>query len=177
MHGTSIMKNSVKIILCILLVLVLVQAVQAAETYVFVTKWGTQGLGDGQFSGPSGVAVDSSGNIYVADGTTIASKSLIQPGHSSRSGGHGGWVTDSSPVPAVSQSIRRAIFMLLTGRTIASKSLIQPGHSSRSGGHRGWVTDSSSFPMVSRLIRRATSTSVMKATIASKSLIQPEHSS
>ena len=61
MHGTSIMKNSVKIILCILLVLVLVQAVQAAETYVFVTKWGTQGLGDGQFSGPSGVAVDSFG--------------------------------------------------------------------------------------------------------------------
>ena len=67
MQGTSIMKNSVKVLLCILLLLVLVQAVQAAETYMFVTKWGTKGSGAGQFYNPNGVAVDSSGNIYVAD--------------------------------------------------------------------------------------------------------------
>jgi PKD repeat protein len=30
-------------------------------------KWGSGGSGDGQFSDPSGVAVDSSGNVYVSD--------------------------------------------------------------------------------------------------------------
>ncbi len=33
----------------------------------FELKWGTEGSGDGQFSAPGGVAVDSSGNVYVAD--------------------------------------------------------------------------------------------------------------
>jgi len=38
-----------------------------SETYVFVTKWGTEGTADGQFKYPYGVAVDSSGNVYIAD--------------------------------------------------------------------------------------------------------------
>ncbi len=33
----------------------------------FVAKWGTFGTGDGQFSYPFGVAVDASGNVFVAD--------------------------------------------------------------------------------------------------------------
>jgi len=33
----------------------------------FITGWGTKGTGDGQFSLPSGIAVDESGNIYVSD--------------------------------------------------------------------------------------------------------------
>jgi DNA-binding beta-propeller fold protein YncE len=33
----------------------------------FVTTWGSSGEGDGQFSCPYGIAVDSSGNVYVAD--------------------------------------------------------------------------------------------------------------
>ena len=32
-----------------------------------ITKWGTPGNGTGQFEQPQGVAVDSSGNVYVAD--------------------------------------------------------------------------------------------------------------
>jgi len=36
-------------------------------SYEFVTKWGGLGSGDGQFSSPLGVAVDSSGYVYVAD--------------------------------------------------------------------------------------------------------------
>ena len=38
-----------------------------AETYCFVLKWGTQGSADAQFSSPLGIAVDSSGNVFVAD--------------------------------------------------------------------------------------------------------------
>ena len=33
----------------------------------FITKWGSNGSGDGQFNGPQGVAVDGSGNVYVVD--------------------------------------------------------------------------------------------------------------
>ena len=37
---------------------------------IFLAQWGSGGLGDGQFHsdrGPRGVAVDGSGNVYVAD--------------------------------------------------------------------------------------------------------------
>jgi tripartite motif-containing protein 71 len=33
----------------------------------FVTNWGSLGSGDGQFNTPIDVAVDGSGNVYVAD--------------------------------------------------------------------------------------------------------------
>ncbi|MFA4826336.1 MAG: PEGA domain-containing protein [Methanoregula sp.] len=61
------MKNPVKTVLCILLFLVIVQGVQAAETYLYVAKWGSMGTGDGQFLSPEAVAIDRSGNIYVTD--------------------------------------------------------------------------------------------------------------
>ncbi len=37
----------------------------------FLTKWGSNGSGDGQFQGSGGITVDSTGNIYVADGNRI----------------------------------------------------------------------------------------------------------
>src|SRR5207249_1367084 len=33
----------------------------------YITQWGTEGSGSGQFELPHGVAVDASGNVYVAD--------------------------------------------------------------------------------------------------------------
>src|SRR6185295_19075734 len=33
----------------------------------FVAKWGSEGSGDGQFTTPTGIAADCSGNVYVAD--------------------------------------------------------------------------------------------------------------
>ena len=33
----------------------------------FVTKWGSMGTGDAEFTEPNGVAVDKNGNVFVAD--------------------------------------------------------------------------------------------------------------
>jgi tripartite motif-containing protein 71 len=33
----------------------------------FLTTWGSEGSGDGQFNFPQGVATDGSGHVYVAD--------------------------------------------------------------------------------------------------------------
>ena len=37
------------------------------KRYEFVIKWGVNGSGEGQFNQPSGIAVDNSGYVYVAD--------------------------------------------------------------------------------------------------------------
>ncbi len=33
----------------------------------FISKWGTPGTSEGQFEEPTGIAVDSLGNVYVVD--------------------------------------------------------------------------------------------------------------
>ncbi len=39
----------------------------AGSSAVFISKWGTQGTGDGQFNYLLGLAVASDGSVYVAD--------------------------------------------------------------------------------------------------------------
>ena len=50
-----------------LLFLILQPALSNGEEYSLLREWGTQGSGDGQFNLPNDVAVDSSGEVYVAD--------------------------------------------------------------------------------------------------------------
>jgi len=40
---------------------------QVVAGVCFVTKWGTQGSGPGQFNQPRGISLDPSGNVFVAD--------------------------------------------------------------------------------------------------------------
>ena len=42
-------------------------SVHACNTCTYLTQWGSYGSGNGQFNGPTGIAVDGSGNVYVAD--------------------------------------------------------------------------------------------------------------
>ena len=55
--------------LCLVLLLLgLMSAyVTHAETSSFVSKWGSEGSSNGQFSSPSGIVVGPSGNVYVVD--------------------------------------------------------------------------------------------------------------
>ena len=45
----------------------LVTAVALADSYQYVTAWGSNGAGNGQFNGIKAIATDASGNLYVAD--------------------------------------------------------------------------------------------------------------
>ena len=69
------------LILAIVLVSIIVlptiylpQLEREKNQYKFLLSWGSKGTGDGQFSEPNGIAVDSSGNVYVTDGNSRVQK-------------------------------------------------------------------------------------------------------
>jgi DNA-binding beta-propeller fold protein YncE len=43
----------------------------------FITKWGSEGYGDGQFWLPHDIAIDSSNNVYVVDSGNVHEKKNI----------------------------------------------------------------------------------------------------
>ena len=48
--------------------------------YEFITKWGSSGNEDGQFQNPWGIAVDSSGYVYVADASNCRIQKFTSSG-------------------------------------------------------------------------------------------------
>ena len=47
---------------------------QGNQQYSFVTKWGSEGIGNGKFTQPLDIAIDSSGNLYVTDFSSVSNK-------------------------------------------------------------------------------------------------------
>jgi tripartite motif-containing protein 71 len=61
---------SPSVIVMIFISFILVPSIQTANgVYTFFNKWGTHGTGNGQFDQPVRVAADSSGRVYVDDGS------------------------------------------------------------------------------------------------------------
>jgi DNA-binding beta-propeller fold protein YncE len=54
-------------ILLVVICALLPSAARSQLPFAFCTQWGSYGTGDGQFQIPAGIAVDASGNVYVAD--------------------------------------------------------------------------------------------------------------
>src|SRR5687767_9692113 len=47
---------------------------QENQQYSFVTKWGSDGIGPGKFTQPIDLAVDSAGDLYVTDFSSVSNK-------------------------------------------------------------------------------------------------------
>jgi CSLREA domain-containing protein len=64
----SVLRGCAVVVIVGLLVLLFTPVISlAGEKYEFVTKWGSYGSGDGQLYYPQTIAVDTNGNVYVAD--------------------------------------------------------------------------------------------------------------
>ena len=67
LHVDSRHMLTVSISLLILSSVMLLPAIYAAQPGSYLSRIGTSGFGDGELKSPSGIAIDSSGNIYVTD--------------------------------------------------------------------------------------------------------------
>jgi hypothetical protein len=75
---------------------------------VFSFRWGSLGSGDGQFNKPIGIAIDSSGNLYVSGLNNNRIQKFDGDGNFLTKWGSSGQQTDSSVGPTELSSTRRA---------------------------------------------------------------------
>ncbi|MCU1266238.1 MAG: repeat containing protein [Acidobacteria bacterium] len=52
----------------VITIALLILTTSVLASIAFISKWGTSGSADGQFLTPTGIGVDSAGNVYVAEG-------------------------------------------------------------------------------------------------------------
>lgn len=85
------MKRCSLVLLAIVFAAALLPIPASAQAPVYLYQWGTLGTGDGQFAGPEDVAVDASGNVYVADyGNSRIQKFTSNGGYLAQWGGFNG---------------------------------------------------------------------------------------
>ena len=63
----SLSVSSVFALVFVCLITLGVTSAYAAEQYSLVGKWSSRGSGEGKFSQPLDLAIDSSGNLYIVD--------------------------------------------------------------------------------------------------------------
>jgi len=63
--------NRIIFVLCIIVIVALAAGIGvpacAGFAPTYVAQWGLPGTGNGQFKWPCGIAIDTNGNVYVAD--------------------------------------------------------------------------------------------------------------
>ena len=67
-HSALIAIKRRRLIIAAAIATVLLATAASVLAISFITKWGTSGTADGQFSTPTGIGVDTAGNVYVAEG-------------------------------------------------------------------------------------------------------------
>jgi NHL repeat len=110
----------------------------ASASIDFVTEWGSFGSGEGQFA-PGGLATDSSGDVYVADGENDRVQEFSSSGAFIRAWGWG--VADgSNSFQVCTSSCQAGIFgsgpgQFINGRSVATS---PSGDVYVAGDQQGW---------------------------------------
>ena len=126
-------------------------------TGTFITRWGSEGSGDGQFNGPVSVAVDNADNVYVTDqsNSRIQKFKLTTPCPTGRhklilvfalllNGVLLALEMDNSMLLMLLLTLQ-VMYMLLINRIIASKNLDRMALLLQIGVHRALRKGNSSF--------------------------------
>ena len=143
---------------------------------VFLFEWGQAGAGDGQFNEPSGIAIDSAGNVYVADTANHRIQKFDDQGNFLLKWGSSGSGAGQFDAPkGVAVDSADNVYVVDSGNHRIQK-FGASAASSRPGAHREAVPGSSASPSELPSIPWTTSTSPTPATTGSRSSTATESS-